>query len=224
MRRTFWFSLLGVLLPLGVAAQETRGNISGTVRDAQGVVPGAMVAVTNVDTRITQNLAANDSGYFEAPLLNPGNYSVTVQMTGFRTATRTNIVLGVGQQLTVPFMLEVGAITEEVLVRAETPLLDTTSLSSGANFDSRLVDSLPMFSNMPITLSRFSPGLNVNDAQTQVSQGYVDNTSLSAGSCSVCPWPARKPADAAGRRQQPRSTARATTAATAASRHHPMPT
>ena len=38
-----------------------------------------------------------------------------------------------------------------------------------------------MFSNMPITLSRFAPGVNVNDAQTQVSQGYVDNTSLSAG-------------------------------------------
>ena len=189
--------LLGVLVPLGIAAriaaQETRGNISGTVRDAQGVVPGAMVAVTNVDTQVSQNLVTNDSGYFEAPLLNPGNYSVTVQMTGFRTATRTNIVLGVGQQLTVPFMLEVGAITEEVLVRAETPLLDTTSLSSGANFDSRLVESLPMFSNMPITLSRFSPGLNVNDAQTQVSQGYVDNTSLSAGSGSVCHSAARKP-------------------------------
>ena len=82
----------------------------------------------------------------------------------------------------MPFTLEVGAITEEIVVRAETPLLDTNSLSSGANFDSRLVDSLPMFSNMPITLSRFSPGVNVNDAQTQVSQGYVDNTSLSAGS------------------------------------------
>ena len=182
MRRRFWLALLGVLVPLGIAAQETRGNISGTVRDAQGVVPGAMVAVTNVDTQVSQTLVTNDSGYFEAPLLNPGNYTVTVQMTGFRTATRTSISLGVGQQLTVPFMLEVGTITEEVVVRAETPLLDTTSLSSGANFDSRLVDSLPMFSNMPITLSRFSPGLNVNDAQTQVSQGYVDNTSLSAGS------------------------------------------
>jgi hypothetical protein len=181
MRRRFWLALLGVLVPLGIAAQETRGNISGTVRDAQAVVPGAMVAVTNVDTQVTQNLVTNDSGYFEAPLLNPGNYTVTVQMTGFRTA-RTDIALGVGQQLTVPFMLEVGTITEEVLVRAETPVLDTSSLSSGANFDSRLVDSLPMFSNMPITLSRFSPGLNVNDAQTQVSQGYVDNTSLSAGS------------------------------------------
>jgi hypothetical protein len=182
MRRTFWLVLLAVLVPLGIAAQETRGNISGTVRDAQGVVPGAMVVVTNVDTQVTQNLATNDSGYFEAPLLNPGTYMVTVQMPGFRTATRTNIALGVGQQLTVPFMLEVGTITEEVVVRAETPLLDTATLSSGANFDSRLVDSLPMFSNMPITLSRFTPGLNVNDAQTQVSQGYVDNTSLSAGS------------------------------------------
>jgi carboxypeptidase family protein len=193
MGRTFWLAVLGVLVPLAIAAQETRGNISGTVRDAQGVVPGAMVAVTNVETQVSQNLVTNDSGYFEAPLLNPGTYTVTVQMAGFRTATRANVVLGVGQQLTVPFMLEVGTITEEVLVRAETPLLDTSSLSSGANFDSRLVDSLPMFSNMPITLSRFSPGVNVNDQQTQVSQGYVDNTSLSAGSLLGLPLAGTQP-------------------------------
>ena len=71
MRPRFWLALLGILVPLGIAAQETRG-ISGTVRDAQGVVPGAMVAVTNVDTQVSQNLVTNDSGYFEAPLLNPG--------------------------------------------------------------------------------------------------------------------------------------------------------
>jgi hypothetical protein len=182
MRRTLWLFLLGILLPCAVTAQETRGNISGTVRDEHGVVPGASVKITNVDTNVSQNLVTNDSGYFEAPLLNPGSYEVTVQMTGFKSTTRNKIVLGVGQQLSVPFMLEVGTISEEIVVRAETPLLDTSSLSSGANFDSRLVESLPMFSNMPITLSRFSPGVNVNDAQTQVSQGYVDNTSLSAGS------------------------------------------
>jgi len=182
MRRTVWLLIVTILLPLTSTAQETRGNISGTVRDAQGVVPGAMVRITNTDTKVAQNLVTNDSGYFAAPLLNPGTYEVTVQMSGFKSAVRNDIVLGVGQQLTVPFMLEVGAITEEIVVRAQAPLLDTSSLTSGANFDARLVDSLPMFSNMPITLSRFSPGLNVNDAQTQVSQGYVDNTSLSAGS------------------------------------------
>jgi hypothetical protein len=182
MRRTLWLCLLAVLLPLAALAQETRGNISGTVRDAQGVVPGATITVTNVDTNISQHLATNDSGYFEAPLLNPGNYTVTVEMTGFRKASRTNVVLGVGQQLTVPFTLEVGAISEQVVVRGEAPLLDTNAVSSAAQFDTRLVESLPMFANMPITLSRFSPSVNVNDAQTYVSQGYVDNTSLSSGS------------------------------------------
>src|SRR6185436_15580109 len=182
MRRTLWLCVLAALLPLGALAQETRGNISGTIRDPQGVVPGASVTITNVDTNISQHLLTNESGYFEAPLLNPGTYVVTVEMTGFRKATRANIALGVAQQVSVPFTLEVGAISEEVVVRAEAPLLDTNTVSSGANFDARLVEALPMFSNMPITLSRFSPSVNVNDAQTQVSQGYVDNTSLSAGS------------------------------------------
>ena len=182
MRRTLRLFALGILLPVAALAQETRGTISGTVRDGDGVIPGASVTIRNTETNVGQTLVTNDSGYFEAPLLNPGNYEVTVQMQGFKIATRSDIALGVGQRLTVPLTLEVGAITEEITVRAETPLLDTNTVSWGANFDSRLVDSLPMFSNMPITLSRFSPGLNVNDAQTQVSQGYVDNTSLSAGS------------------------------------------
>lgn len=50
-----------------------------------------------------------------------------------------------------------------------------------------------MFSNMPITLARFSPGVNVNDQQTQVSQGYVDNTSLSAGSALGLPLGGTQP-------------------------------
>ncbi len=187
------FSFSGSCCPAAATAQETRGNISGTVRDREGVIPGASVRITNVDTKVAQTLVTNDSGYFEAPLLNPGNYEVTVQMQGFKAATRNKIVLSVGQQLSVPFTLEVGAVTEEVTVRAEAPLLQTNSVSSGASFDSRLVDSLPMFSNMPITLARFSSGVNVNDQQTQVSQGYVDNTSLSAGSALGLPLAGTQP-------------------------------
>src|SRR3989442_14217006 len=112
MRRLVWLALLVAMMPLTAAAQETRGNISGTVRDAQGVVPGASVTLTNVDTNISQHLVTNESGYYEVPLLTPGPYTVTIEMTGFRKATRANIVLGVGQQVSVPFMLEVGNITE----------------------------------------------------------------------------------------------------------------
>ena len=121
MRRMVWLVLLLAVLPLAAAAQETRGNISGTVRDAQGVVPGASVTITNVDTNISQRLVTNASGYYEAPLLNAGNYAVIVEMSGFRKATRTDIVLGVGQQVTIPFTLEVGAISEEIVVRGEAP-------------------------------------------------------------------------------------------------------
>lgn len=169
-------------LPLAAVAQDTRGKISGTVRDDAGVIPGAAVKVRNLDTSVTQSLVTNASGYYEASFLNPGTYAVSVQMTGFKAAVRDRITLGVGEQLTVPFVLEIGQITEEVMVKSEAPLLDTTSLRSAARFDNHLVESLPMFSNMPITLARFAPSTNVNDAQTQVSQGYVDNTSLSAGS------------------------------------------
>jgi hypothetical protein len=193
MRRVVWLFVVGALLPWAAAAQETRGNISGTVRDNGGVIPGAAITITNVDTNVSQNLVTNESGYFEAPLLNPGTYTVTAQLAGYRTATRADVVLGVGQQVSVPFTLEVGAISETITVRGEAPLLDTNTVSSGANFDSRLVEALPMFSNMPITLSRFSPGVNVNDQQTQVSQGYVDNTSLSAGSALGLPLAGTQP-------------------------------
>jgi hypothetical protein len=181
MRAKLCALLFAILLPGAAGGQETRGNISGTVRDDQGVVPGASVTITNVETGVGQDRVTNGSGYYEAPLLNPGTYRVTVQMQGFKSAARTDIVLGVGAQVNVSFTLEVGAITEEVRVTAEAPLLDTNSVSSGANFDRNLIDALPMFSNMPIMLVRFAPGLNPNDAQPQVSQGNVDNTNLAAG-------------------------------------------
>jgi hypothetical protein len=70
-----------------------------------------------------------------------------------------NIVLAVGQHLNLSFTLEVGALSEEVTVSGVTPLLDTTTVSSGQNFDRRMIETLPMFSNMPIMLSRLTPGV-----------------------------------------------------------------
>src|SRR6266545_5801342 len=102
----------GLALPLTVAAQETRGKISGTVRDNAGVIPGASVKITNTDTSVSQNLTTNESGYYEASFLNPGTYAVSVQLAGYKTAMRDRITLGVGEQLTVPFTLEVGRSEE----------------------------------------------------------------------------------------------------------------
>ena len=135
-----------------------------------------------LDTGASQPLVTNSSGYFEAPLLQPGNYQVTVAMTGFKTPDAAAASsLAVGQQVSVPFTLEVGQVTEEVTVTADSPLLDTSSVSSGQNFDSRMVEGLPMFSNMPIMLTRFAAGVNPSTNQSLVSQGFADGTTQAAG-------------------------------------------
>ena len=74
--------LLGwALSTVGVSAQDTRGTISGTVTDPQGgVLPGVAVTVTNAGTGTTTRLTTNSSGYYEAALLLPGEYSVTAKL------------------------------------------------------------------------------------------------------------------------------------------------
>ena len=181
MRTCVWALLLSSLLVAPAQAQETRGTIQGTVRDAQGVVPGANVTITSLDTQASQQLITNGSGYFEAPLLQPGTYQVTVAMTGFKTLSQTGLVLAVGQQLSLALRIEVGQLAETVTVTADTPLLDTSSVSSGQNFDSRMVEGLPMFSNMPIMLTRFASGVNPSTTQSLVSQGFADGTTQAAG-------------------------------------------
>ena len=73
-------ALVAVLIAGSAAAQETRGTISGTVRDKDGVLPGANVTITNTGTNVSQQLVTNGSGYFEAPLLIAGAYEVSVEI------------------------------------------------------------------------------------------------------------------------------------------------
>ncbi len=181
MRRIRTLLILCLMAAVPAMAQETRGNISGTVKDAQGVIPGATVKITNVETNTSQVLTTNNTGYFEAPLLQPGRYSVTVEMRGFKPTMREGVALSVGQQINLAFTLEVGGVDERVTVTAESPVIDTTSVSSGANFDQKLVESLPMFSNMPIGLARFAPGVNPDNDQPHMSQGFVTGPHEAAG-------------------------------------------
>jgi hypothetical protein len=181
MRTCFWALVCVFILAMPLSAQETRGNISGTVKDPSGVIPGATVQIKSTDTGATQQLVTNGSGYFEAPLMQPGNYQITVEMTGFKRVVQGGIVLGVSQQLNIPFTLELGTINETITVTGEAPLIDTSSVSSSQTFDSKMVEALPMISNMPIMLTRYSDGVNPLANQSLVSQGFVGGTSTAAG-------------------------------------------
>ena len=155
-------------------AQDSRGSIAGTVTDAQGAtVAGAAVAVTNSDTNITARLTTNAAGYFEAPLLNTGSYSVAVEAPGFKRVVRSGLTLMMRDQLQINFQLEVGGTAESVTITAEAPLLDTSTVSTGRNVTHREIMDLPVLGNNVSMLARFAPGVQVPGTTQFLVQGQV---------------------------------------------------
>lgn len=155
-------AVLAVLLLLSaeVWAQQSFGSITGSVTDPQGArVPGAAVVVTNKDTNRTSKVVTNDSGYFEANLLDPGSYSISVEVPGFKRALRANIDLSVAGRLEIPVQLELGQTADTVQVTAEAPMLDTTSASGGRVINNRQIMQLPFSDMNPFALATLAPGM-----------------------------------------------------------------
>jgi len=159
MKTSAW--ILGIVLAAApVMAQESRGTILGTVTDPQAAsVPGAPVVVTNVDTNAAKRTVSNESGYYEVPLLDPGNYSVTVESPGFRKFIHSGIILNVNSRARIDIQLQIGSQTELVKVTAEAPLLETASASAGRVVDNRQVMELPFSDMNPYVLSALAPGM-----------------------------------------------------------------
>ena len=158
---------------VGISAQDTRGNISGTVTDSQGAaVPGATVTVANTGTGTSTRLTTNASGYYEAPLLLPGAYSVTVESSGFKKSVRSDLTLGLGEQLQIKFHSKSAAPRNPSRSR-QAPLLDTSTVSTGRAMTNREVMDLPVLGNNMMMLSRLAPGVQVPGTTQFLVQGQV---------------------------------------------------
>ncbi|MGH9722248.1 MAG: carboxypeptidase regulatory-like domain-containing protein [Bryobacteraceae bacterium] len=167
-------ALFFLLVPCLVGAQDTRGNISGTVTDPQAaVVAGAAVIVTNTDTGTATRLTTNGSGYYEAPLLLPGRYSLTVESAGFKKSVRSGVTLGLSDQLQINITLEVGGTAESVTVTGEAPILDTSTVTTGRALTHREVMDLPVLGNNIVMLTRLAPGVQVPGTTQFLVQGQV---------------------------------------------------
>jgi hypothetical protein len=148
------------LMTVTALAQETRSTILGTVKDSTGaVVTGATVEITNTDTNTTVKLATNSSGYFEAPYLLPGGYSITVTALGFKKHLQRGYTLTVNSRQNVDIMLEVGGAEESVTVTAAVALLETTSGSGTSSLEGRQISDLPVMGNSALLLARSAPGV-----------------------------------------------------------------
>ncbi|HEY3440648.1 MAG TPA: carboxypeptidase-like regulatory domain-containing protein [Paludibaculum sp.] len=153
-------AFLAVLSHSSAFAQETRSMMFGRVLDPQGsAVVGATVTVRNADTGVSLNFKTNDTGYYEANLLLPGNYELTAEHAGFKKHIRKGINLPVSSRLEIALPLEIGGISETVSVTAEAPLLETNAVSSGRVLDNKTVMELPVMGNSAMLLVKLTPGI-----------------------------------------------------------------
>ena len=153
--------LLSVLLMAGAAAaQNPYGRITGRVTDAGGaLVPGAQIRVANVESGVAVATASNAEGNYEALNLIPGNYRVTCELAGFKRYERGPLEVRVGDVLDVAISLQVGDLTENVTVTAESPLLDSATASIGHVIDNRRLEDLPLPGGSPFYLTQLAPGV-----------------------------------------------------------------
>ncbi len=148
-----------VTTPTPAHAQEARGTIAGTVKDASGALtPGATVTITNVAMQTTVTVVTNESGTFQAPFLIPGTYQITAELSGFKKAGR-EVELRIADRLNLDLTLETGVAAESITVTADTPLLETSNASLGNVVDARRITQLPTPHGDPYALIGLAAGV-----------------------------------------------------------------
>jgi hypothetical protein len=153
------FAALFLGASLALFAQNV-GSISGLVTDQAGaVLPNANITLTNQATGVTRAVTTNAEGAFVITPLNPANYKLTVEATGFRLYNQENIVLNLNDRIGLPaIVMQVGTAAESITVEATvTPLETVTAERSGVVTGRQVVDIAVNGRNYT-TLVRTVPG------------------------------------------------------------------
>ena len=142
-----WLSALALLAvaALPVSAQVQTGSILVRVTDAQGgAVPGVSITLSSPVLVSGTMAAVTDSGGVNRfPSLQPGIYSVKVELQGFRTVVRENVQVIVGQTVPLDMQLSVATVAETVTVTGASPVVDTTTANTSVNLSEQLLQGTP---------------------------------------------------------------------------------
>jgi hypothetical protein len=190
MKRLFALASAATLLVCAALPSnaQTAGNgtISGTVTDSSGaVVANSPVVITDTDTGVTRNIATDGAGAYTAPFLLPGHYEVVLGGGSFSKVDRKNLVLTVGETLTVDAALPAGSVATEVVVTSESPILDPQKTEVSQTFDEQLLTNLPVATrnwsafvlNTPNVVQDGNSGLvSFHGISGLYNQNYVDGS------------------------------------------------
>jgi hypothetical protein len=146
-----------MVLAGSLLAQSQSASLSGEITDSSGAaVPHAALRAVNMDTGEAFRAASNDSGNYDFPLLKPGRYTVTAELTGFKQVQETGIVLETGVPTRVNLRLEVGSMADKVTVEAAAPLVQSETAAVGAVVQNSTIVDMPLIDHLTSQLTKLN--------------------------------------------------------------------
>ncbi|HEX8422411.1 MAG TPA: carboxypeptidase-like regulatory domain-containing protein, partial [Pyrinomonadaceae bacterium] len=182
--------LLVLCLAFGVnpaAAQSTTdGAIGGLIKDPNGaVVANAAITVRNEGTNKESTATSDDEGRFRVVQLQPGNYTVTIGVTGFAPFSQQHVVVEVGRVTSLDIPLAISGSTEQVEVTAEAPVINTTQQDFANNINQTSINELPINGRRASNFVLLTPGVTAEGGFGLNSfrgvSGLLNNSTLDGG-------------------------------------------
>jgi len=166
--------VFGFSLP--IRAQNV-GSLRGTVIDKTGAaVPDAAVTVTDLATDSSRTAKTDNTGSFSVAQLNPGTYKVEIEKPGFKKYLESDVTVLVATPTTLEIHLELGTVTQEVVIASATePALNTEDATVGNPFGEDEVKSLPFLARNVVNLLTLQPGVVTtgNSNTDQLAMGSI---------------------------------------------------
>jgi hypothetical protein len=175
-----------------LSAQMRTGTIYGKITGAEGnALPGVTVTLRSPQIAPLTTITSK-TGAYRFVSISPGPpYRITAELPGFKTATRTGVIVRIGSNSEVNLRMDVGTFEEQITVVARTPIVDTKTMTVGTNIDKEALQSLPTARD-PWAVLQLAPAImvdreNVGGSESGQQSGFISRGDTSMGRISGNP-------------------------------------
>lgn len=179
-------AILLLMGPAAVSGQVTTGNITGVVEDETGgALPAASITVTNVATGDTRTVLTNASGRYRVAGLQPGQYSITAELSGFATVTQRNVTVNVGSTVDLNIRMQLSSVAETVTVTGEASIIESTKTETSYIIPREAIHSLPSRDQQYLDFALLVPGTSLNVTRVQGTGAVIAGARSKEGTLLV---------------------------------------
>jgi len=166
-----------------VSAQNFVGGVRGIIQDPAGsVIAEAKVSLINVATGVVRSAISNGLGEYVFSQAEPATYSIDVEAPGFKKLSRTGVIIGTQEFVTLDLKMEIGQVSDSVQVTGEIPLMENSNASNGQVLTGQQIEDLPNLGRNVFLLSKLSTNVvTAGDPRFNRFQDQSGSSQISVG-------------------------------------------